>query len=594
MLTSEATASGNSARTLARAWRQHRAAPPSKKPDLTVGVAASFTVAPLIPLIGGGLLKQAAEQPVLLNANYNQLSRVCLDPRVEFEGTLPDVIVFLLRLEDLTNAGDATSIEGAFSNFFGQLEQLRSTFGGTIVVALPPRPRPVDAVVEFSKPDDVQAVWYGSLVTLSKFARANLDTYTIDIERGIGSIGEGQALDSRFDYMYRQPYSDLLYLELAEQIVRICEARKSHSKKCVIVDCDNTLWGGIIGEDGIGGVVLSDDYPGRAFGDFQRQLKRLSKSGIFVALATKNNPSDVENMFRQHSAMVLSWDDVSVSKINWRPKSENIREIASELNIGLDSIVFIDDSPFEIAEVRSQLPEVLCIQVPEEITELPGRFMQASKNFDRLVLSKEDAQRIMMMRSEVERNELHQKLTEAEFLSTLELNVQLGSVASADLARVTQLINKTNQFNLTTRRYSLEEIANMAHDPSVLVYSASVTDRFGDYGLVGVGIVRFMADRAVFDTILMSCRVLGRGVESALLSYGVGEAKNRGYATIEGHYIPTRKNAMVGDLFPRHGFVRRMGTTGEAEIYDRSTQPLDVPDYLFVEIVDEGLERAGA
>ena len=592
MLTSEPARAREIARQLIRTWREHNLSSENERPDLVVGLAASFTADPLVPLLGGRLLDRAARHPTVLNANYNQLSMVCINPAAEFGGTLPDVIAFLWRLEDLTSATDANLIEDAFGNFVDQLRRLRNSFGGTIIIALPPRPRVVDDVVEFSKPSAIQQIWHRALVTLSEFLATSPDTFTIDIEEEIGRLGASLSMDIRYEYMYRQPYTEQLYLGVADQLVRVCEARRSHAKKCVVVDCDNTLWGGVIGEDGIGGLTLSEEYPGRAFRDFQKQLKRLSESGIFVALATKNNPAEVEEVFRENSAMVLRWEDLSSTRINWRPKSENIREIAHELNIGLDAVVFVDDNLFELEEVRTHLPEVLCIQVPEETAEFPETFLRACRHFDRLVLSQEDTRRVQMVRSETERRELHQKLTEAEFLSTLDLKVKIRPAGTAELARVTQLINKTNQFNLTTRRYSFEEVVSMASDPSALLYSASVSDRFGDYGLVGVGIVRFMPDGAVFDTVLMSCRVLGRGIESALLQYGIREASNRGYASIEAHYIPTRKNAMVGDLLSQHGFERREVLRAGGEAYDRPTTSFVVPDYLALDMADGTPEHA--
>lgn len=575
-----------------RVWRARRASTKTGLADLTIGLAASFTVDPLIPLIGGGLLQRAAQRPDIFNANYNQLARVCIDPASEFGGQVPEVIVLLWRLEDLSGTADVDSIGSSFAALLSQMQQLRDSYGGTMVVALPPRPRVVDDLVEFARPSELQQVWHRALIAVGDFVRASHDTFTIDIEAEIVALGEAASLDARYEYMYRQPYTESFHLRVADRLVRICEARKAHARKCVIVDCDNTLWGGIVGEDGVGGLELSDDYPGRAYRDFQRQLRQLSQSGIFVALATKNNPADIEEVFRENSAMVLRWEDLAAVQINWRPKSENIRQIARDLNIGLDAVVFVDDNPFELEEVATHLPEVLCLRVPEEITALPDMFRVASRAFDRLIVSVEDTQRVQMVRSEIERKELHQKLTEADFLRTLDLRVTLCPVARGDLSRVTQLINKTNQFNLTTRRYSLEEVTAMATDPMVALYTASVTDRFGDYGLVGVGIVRFAANRAWFDTLLMSCRVLGRGVESAILQYGVRQAAERGHAHVDADYIPTAKNAMVGDLLPRYGFLLQSAEANGAHAFRRETETLAVPDFLTVEVPGSPLERA--
>ena len=260
----------------------------------------------------------------------------------------------------------------------------------------------------------------------------------------------------------------------------------------------------------------------------------------------------------------------------------NIREIAAELNIGLDALVFVDDNAFEIEEVKTHLPEVLCLQLPGEVAEVPAFFRSACRAFDRLDLTDDDRRRVDMQRAEVKRHDLHQKLTDGDFLSKLELVVEIREPVSSDYARVTQLINKTNQFNVSTRRYGLEDVARMAEDSRTHLYCASVSDRFGEYGLVGVAIVVDDHKTAVFDTFLMSCRVLGRGVETALLAYGVESAARRGATKVVGHYLPTRKNAMVQNLFSRHGFEREAASSDEDQVFTRGVATVETPQYLTV------------
>jgi FkbH-like protein len=577
------TGAESRSRVLSRIWRAHGKTASDTLSDITIGFASSFTISSLLSSVGGRLLEQGSSNPQLLDANYNQLMSVCLNPAGEFGGILPDVIVLMWRLEDLADPSRPDLVADAFETLKDGFKRLRSQFNGTIVLAMPPKPRPpVEGVVLFARPSQLLATWYRCLVALTDLVHEHVNTYSVDMEAEITRLGEAASLDVRKEYLYRQPFSDDYFVDLAEQIVRICEARLRPALKCIVVDCDNTLWGGIVGEDGIAGVELSDDYPGRPFRDFQKQLKALRLSGIFLALSSKNNPADVEAVFAQHSAMALSWDDISVSRVNWRPKSDNIREIAAELNIGLSAVMFIDDNAFEIEEVRAHAPEVLSLQVPADVAELPDFFRELCRHFDRLEITQDDRSRVDMQRSEITRRDLQQQLTETEFLATLGLTVRIKRPEPSDYARVTQLINKTNQFNLTTKRYTLEEITELSVDGNTHLYCASVSDRFGDYGLVGVGIIRDVGDRAIFDTLLMSCRVLGRGVETALLSYGIEGARQRGRQFIEGHYIPTPKNAMVEQLFARHGFAQVKPATATQMVFTRSAGHLPVPDYLAV------------
>ncbi len=571
------------ARELSRTWRTHLRGKAEVPHGVRIGFAGSFTIDPLVDYAGALLLQAGYSNPLVVNANYNQLVRACINPQSEFGADDLDTVVLLWRLEDLASSPEAENAAAAFQMLLDAVVQLRASFQGTLVVSLPARPRPVvEGLVTFSRPSSLETLWFDVLSRVSTTVRDMPNTYIVDIEAQITELGEAASLDYRKELLYRQPYSEAFYVRLAERLLRIQSAKRSEPKKCIVVDCDNTLWGGVIGEDGVGGVQLSDDYPGRAYLEFQRQLKALRDSGIFLALSTKNNPDDVRDMFESHSSMAITLKDVSVSKVNWRPKSENLKEIASELNIGLDALVFVDDNPFEIEEVRTHAPEVTCIQVPQDIEDLPLAIRSASSLFDRLEITADDRKRVDMMRQEMERRDLSQKLTEAEFLASLGLKIGLFRPAPSDHARVTQLINKTNQFNVTTRRYSFEEVAAMAADPSIDLYCATVSDKFGDYGLVGVGIVRSENGCSVFDTLLMSCRVLGRGVETAMISHGIELAARQGNSSIKGQYIPTKKNAMVADLFEKHGFEAALEAVGSEKVLFRSTAPLHVPPFLTV------------
>lgn len=572
-------------RELSRRWRQHARSAAEAAPDAKIGIAGSFTTEPLADLVGALLLEQGRKIPHVANANYNQIVRVCLDPSSEFGTSDLEMIAILWRLEDLASAGTPEAAAGALATLEEAIRQLRGNFSGTIVVSLPPRPRPAaEGLAGFARSSAFETLWFEAMARIARLAHELPNTYTIDIEAVITELGEHAALDHRKSLLYRQPYTEACFVRLGERLLRIYAARRLEPKKCLVVDCDNTLWGGVIGEDGVGGVQLSDDYPGRAFVEFQRQLKALRDSGIFLAICTKNNPEDVTEMFETHSSMAIRLKDLSVAKVNWQPKSQNLKEIAKELNIGVDALVFVDDNPFEIEEVRTHAPEVTCVLVPEDTADLPTVIKEAARLFDRLDITEDDRRRVDMMRQEMERRELSQKLTETDFLASLELQIDIYPPAPADQARVAQLINKTNQFNVTTRRYSFEDVVRMIADPAIDLYCATVRDKFGDYGLVGVGIVRHGDGRSEFDTLLMSCRVLGRGVETAIISHGIELAARRGNPTMVGTYIPTRKNGMVQDLFEKHGFAVESAADANEKQLIRQTGALDVPAFLKMNI----------
>ena len=353
--------------------------------------------------------------------------------------------------------------------------------------------------------------------------------------------------------MYRQPYRSDFWLLLGTQIGDAVSRRTTPPPKCIVLDCDNTLWGGIVGEDGIGGLELGDTFPGRAFQSFQHQLKTLQSRGVMLAIASKNDEADVLDVFERHEGMVLTLDDITSWRVNWQSKSENIESIAAELNIGVDSLVLVDDSPFELDEVTTALTGLRGLLVPEELAELPA-LLSDSGLFRRTRISSEDRHRTEMMRSEAERRDEAKSMDRVEFLDSLELRVTFMSVSDDDITRVAQLTNKTNQFNLTTIRRDEKEIRQLVASATNEVYAIRVTDRFGDYGLVGVAIIDVASDVWSIDTFLLSCRVLGRGVETAFLSALADGAFARGAQRLVGRYEPTRKNGQVAEFYPNHGF----------------------------------------
>ena len=294
-------------------------------------------------------------------------------------------------------------------------------------------------------------------------------------------------------------------------------AEKLSPKKCVVLDLDNTLWGGIIGEDGLAGIQLGDDFPGKAYRDFQRHLLYLKSKGVLLAVASKNNPEDAYEVFDKHDAMVLSRKDIAAFEIHWESKVESIKRVAKKLNIGLDSLVFVDDNPKEIGEVTERLPDVSCVMVPEELAYLPG-LLAETDFFDFAEVTDEDRRRTEMMAADNIRQETQETMSEEEFRKSLNLKIDVFAAQKQHLARVTQLINKTNQFTMTTIRRTQDEVETLANSKEALVLGMDIKDKYGDYGLVGVAILKKDIKSCVIDTLLMSCRVLGRGAEDTFIA----------------------------------------------------------------------------
>jgi FkbH-like protein len=318
---------------------------------------------------------------------------------------------------------------------------------------------------------------------------------------------------------------------------------------------DNTLWGGVIGEDGMAGIKLGIEYPGAAYRNVQRAMLDLYARGILLAVASKNNPTDAMQVLEQHPAMLLRPSHFAALRVNWNDKVQSLREIAAELNIGIDAVAFIDDNPAERQWVQGQLPEVTVIDLPDD----PASFAAALRDcpvFERTSVSSEDRERGRYYAEQRLRTELEQTATTREdFLRSLQMEVRIELVKPETVGRVAQLTQKTNQFNLTTRRYSEQQVSEMASQDDWHVYTAQVLDRFGDNGLVGVAITHRQGDVCEVDTFLLSCRVIGRTVETSLLVTVAEQASSEGAAKLVGQFLPTKKNAPAKDFYPSHGLV---------------------------------------
>lgn len=373
---------------------------------------------------------------------------------------------------------------------------------------------------------------------------------------------------------YRQHPAIEALPELAEAYISQVRAVLGLSRKVLVTDLDNTLWGGVIGEDGLDGIRVGPDSPeAEAFLDLQRYMLDLKRRGILLAVCSKNNIEDARLPFLQHPHMALRLEDFAAFRANWEDKAANLRVIAQELSLGLDSFVFFDDNPLEREWVRSQLPEVAVV----ELGALPFHFVRqldSGRHFEALKLSGEDIARSDQYRAKAQREELGASSASlTDFLQNLQLEAAVEDITDKNLARVTQLLNKTNQFNVTTRRYTEAQVCAVTKDPQAWGAAFRMSDRMGSYGLIGVLLCRPADCGSAWeiDTLLMSCRALGRQMEKFMFDRLIEAAIVRRIRRLVGVYVPTAKNGLVRELYDQMGF-RRVGENADELRYE-----LDVP-----------------
>lgn len=400
---------------------------------------------------------------------------------------------------------------------------------------------------------------FRKLVNLDLGVNAPAFVHICDMEFLAYRRGGVASQDARAWFESKQFGAPDLLADLAREASAIVSSLHKGPKKVLVLDLDNTLWGGVIGDDGLEGIEIGDTSPrGEAFKAFQTYIRSLPARGVLLAVCSKNDHDKAREPFEKHPEVVLRPDDFVSFKANWLPKSENIRAIAAELNLGLDSFVFVDDNPAEIDIVRQFVPEVSTILLGADPADYV-RQLQDSRYFEPVTLTVEDQQRTAQYRKEAERKALLESATDMDaYLASLEMEAAIREFDSLDAPRISQLINKSNQFNLTTRRRSEAEVSALVGDPVQPGFTIRLKDRFGDHGLIAVvigKIVEGARSRILeVDTWLMSCRVLNRQVEQETVNELVRIAQLHGCSTIRGVYLPSAKNGMVRDLYPRMGF----------------------------------------
>ena len=570
--------------------REHLALVPCR-----LAILRSFTVEPVVPILRALALFHGIDLIVQVGA-FNAYRKELLDSGSDLYAFNPDVVILATQTRDvlpeLWNNDFAVDDSDAHTARAGaEIEHLivalRSRSNAHLILNTLEMPAYPNAGILDSQRNSGQSEAIRSVNRHIRDAAAkHLGVYVLDYDALIARFGRVNWGDESKWLTMRMPLGADSFVHLASEYLRFLLPLCGRVCKALVIDLDNTIWGGIVGEDGLDGIKLGAEYPGNAYLEVQRAILDLHRRGIILAICSKNNPDDALEVFKRHDAMLLRLDHFAAMRINWKSKAENIRELAIDLNIGIDALAFLDDNPLEREEVRMLLPEVHVIDLPAG----PAYFAAALRStpvFEQLALSQEDRDRGTYYLAEQQRAQLQGSgVALDDYYRSLGMEVEISAVTSRTIARVAQLTQKTNQFNLTTRRYSEQEIESKAADAAWRVDALTATDRFGDYGLVGVAITNRIGDVCEIDSFLLSCRVIGRSVESALLSHVAREAASSGMRTLRGWYLPTRKNAPSKDFYPKHGFKMINESDGKMLFeYDLSKE-LGWPDWVKLRTVE--------
>lgn len=398
---------------------------------------------------------------------------------------------------------------------------------------------------------------------------AREQTFLFPLADVVAQMGRNNAFNWPTHYRGHVTWADGLMAAVARRYAGFALAALGKATKCIVLDLDNTLWGGVLGEEGQAGVAIGPQYPGQEFLDFQRELLDLQRQGMLLALSSKNNEGEVLAVLRDHPHMLIREEHLAALRINWEDKATSIRSIADELNIGLDHMLLIDDSPHERAWVRDQIPQLLVPDLPAD-SSLYADWVGSLPSLLVLRQTAEDSRRTAQYHETRGREAYRSSVgTVEDFLRGLALRVHVEKVTDQTLGRVVQLLAKTNQFNLTTRRHDEATLKRQITDLTWRVYTMRVADRFGDFGLTGVGIVACSPDIWHLDSFLLSCRVIGKSVETALLAHIASEARAHGATALSAEFVDSGRNQVASTFLGNHGFE----TGGDG----RAFRSLDVP-----------------
>jgi FkbH-like protein len=584
--------------TISYVYRERRKLPGSQGRAVRIALLSSYVLDWLIPYLDVECRK-AGLIPEFYLAPFNQYTQQILSPGSDLYQFKPDVIFLALGLEDIcpeivvpTKENELARAQGAIiGQVLGLVREIESHSGAlTVVYSFSALGRDGQGILQNRLADSFSK---GLAVLNDELAgelRTHERSFLLPLDAVVGWVGRERSHQAKMWYMASMRIAEAALPELARYSMRYVKALKGLTRKCVVLDLDGTLWGGIVGEVGAEGVALGPTAPGIEYVDFQRALLGLTRRGILLAVCSKNNPEDALPVIRTHPHMVLREEQFAAMRINWRNKADNIREIAQELNIGLDSLVFVDDNPNERELIRQVLPEVLTVDLPKD-PSLYRRTVEDMTDFDLLALTKEDEMRVAQYQANAKRQAAKSTAVSLdEYLQSLEIQVAIDLAPREALNRVVQLFNKTNQFNLTTKRYQVEDVTRFMESEEYRLYDLHVADRFGDHGLVGTAVIRKQPEEWRIDSLLMSCRVMGLGIETAFLERIYSDAVRERVVRLIGEYVQTKKNQPVKEFYAQHGFSLLKDEDGRQEWkLNVAATPIKKPSWITIETREETL-----
>ena len=520
-------------------------------------------------------------------APFAQIEQSILSTNGGIEEFSADVVVIALRIEDafpdayFSAPGPrfSESVDECVTRLESCVKQVRQRSDATLLVAnfAMPSSAAHGGFFDSSNPNGPIHVVSEANRRLASFLSEISGAVVWDYQGLVSSRGADNWTDQRLVHLARQPIAGPNLPYAAAHLARSIAGTVYPPAKCLVLDLDNTLWGGVAGDDGVAGIQIGDDYPGNVFKAFQQAVIGLKRRGILLAIASKNDESVVKEIFDEHPDLLVRWEDFATTQINWDAKSANLKAIAEQLNIGIDSLTFFDDNPVEREEVRLNAPKVQVIDVPTSAVSYVDALF-GSALFDAPNATAEDAQRAVLYQNESRRQQARQHVSSMEeFLVGLEMTASMGDVDKSSISRASQLVAKTNQFNLTTRRHSQSTLQRMSDSHTHDVRWTRVADRYGDSGIVGVTVVEYGDKTATIDSFIMSCRVMNREVERAMLCDVVERAVEKGCDTLIGVHVASDRNAISAGLYHDAGFTPSDSADGTSKFALNLGNPSEWP-----------------
>ena len=524
-------------------------------------------------------------------ADYNQYNQEILNSKSDFYNFSPDVTFLILDIRSLlgdyfyfpysiSSAERKSLVKEKINELENLILQFKNNSSSTLVITNFNIPSySPNGIIETKSEFGFHEMIHEINESLRNIVKNQNSIYVYDFNQFVSKYGEKNIFDYRQFHLGSIQIAFNYIPYFAYELMSYVKTMLGVSRKCIVLDLDNTLWGGIVGEDGFDGIELDQTSNGKAFVEFQKQLLSLWQQGIILAINSKNNFDDAMKVIREHPDMILREKHFASIQINWDDKAQNIKQIAEEINIGLNSIVFFDDDKLNQERIKQEFPEVLTVDMPNDPSQYSS-ILTNLNDFNALQRTEEDTKRGVMYAQQRQRKQFENTVSNLDqFLKQMDIKVKIKQSNGFLIPRISQLTLKTNQFNLTTRRYQEEEIRKFSKDENFEVGCAQVLDKFGDNGITGAYIVKKNETNWILDTFLLSCRVMGRGVEDAMLSHILKDAKNNGIEEFKAEFIPTLKNKPAENFLSDFGFRKH----DNFWVYDLKND-IKSPNHLMVEI----------